>query len=121
MDIANGINALHGAGVIHGDVKLHNILVFESHRFVAKVADFSHAIFDTGENTYLVGGTAAYTAPEWKKKLPTSALMKTDVYSFGLVFASIVLGFDIITDFLDQASNGRTPEERAENLSLKKE
>jgi serine/threonine protein kinase len=47
-DVAAGIHALHTTGVIHGDVKLENVLVFNSNERkcspTAKVCDFGHSI-----------------------------------------------------------------------------
>lgn len=43
-DVAAGLSALHGCGVVHGDVKLDNVPVFpdttRSTGALAKVADF---------------------------------------------------------------------------------
>lgn len=47
-DIAAGIHALHVAGIVHGDVKLDNALVFKSEKRLdspmAKLCDFGHSI-----------------------------------------------------------------------------
>jgi len=107
LDIANGLSALHACGIIHGDVKLDNILMFEdsnSGRWLAKVADFSHSLFNTGEERYLPGGTQLYAAPEWKEKGRTHDLLKTDIYSFGLIIGSVVVGYDIARKFIEDGS-----------------
>lgn len=77
-------------------MKPDNILIFESPKLHAKIADFSHSILDTGDNRHLVGGTATYAAPEWKEVAPTSQLLKTDIYSYGLVFGGLILGSELI-------------------------
>ncbi|KAM7217619.1 hypothetical protein V8F06_007003 [Rhypophila decipiens] len=102
LDIARGIVALHSCGIIHGDIKPENVLmtIDEGHdsRPVAKISDFSLSFPDTGETRRLVGATRMYRAPEWQKAAPTSHLKQTDVYSYGLVFADIILGLPYYED-----------------------
>jgi serine/threonine protein kinase len=47
-DVASGLVALHTCGIVHGDMKLDNVLVFPSMdrpaKALAKVADFGHAL-----------------------------------------------------------------------------
>jgi serine/threonine protein kinase len=78
--------------VIHGDIKPENVLIFYNPKLHAKIADFSHSFLDTGHIRHLVGGTAAYAAPEWKTLASTSELLRTDVYSYGLIFSGLILG-----------------------------
>ncbi|MCJ1401236.1 hypothetical protein MMC11_004448 [Xylographa trunciseda] len=112
LDVAEGIKVLHQCGIIHGDIKAENILMFESSRWLAKVADFSHSILDTGEERKLPGGTSRYAAPEWQQKLKTSTMFQTDIYSYGILFGSIMVGKDVVQIFMEQAVQGRTPNER---------
>ncbi|KAH6842426.1 hypothetical protein B0I37DRAFT_381908 [Chaetomium sp. MPI-CAGE-AT-0009] len=97
LDIAQGLSALHEAGVIHGDMKPANVLIFFKPELRAKLADFSHSLLDTGEQSQLVGGTWIYAAPEWKSPAPTSQLVKTDIYSLGLVLSGLISGSDLVT------------------------
>lgn len=96
LDIAQGLAFIHQSGVIHGDLKPDNVLIFEKPTLHAKIADFSHSLLDTGETRRLVGGTTVYAAPEWQRSAPTAHLLKTDVYSYGLVFAELMLGHGLI-------------------------
>jgi serine/threonine protein kinase len=69
-DVAAGIHALHTTGIVHGDVKLENVLVFDgvqdtrrSHP-LAKLCDFGHSIviglgLESQEPAFF-GGTSRY-------------------------------------------------------------
>jgi serine/threonine protein kinase len=102
---------LHSCGIVHGDVKPGNVLVFNIQgSYRAKVADFSHSAFDKGASRQLLpGGTAKYAAPEWRDWMTFDDLKRTDMYSFGLVFASILIGHDVFThaDLVDLNSRKR--------------
>ena len=111
-DIAIGLAALHHHGIIHGDIKPENILIFKNEeQCKAKIADFGHSLLDNGVERYLPGGTQAYAAPEWKCCAPTNLLRQTDIYSYGLVFASLIIGFDVPAHFINQFVNNNTETE----------
>jgi hypothetical protein len=78
-------------------VKPQNVLIFNKPTLHAKLADFSHSFLDTGEIRGLAGGTWIYSAPEWEKSASTMELLKTDIYSYGLVFAGLILGSSLET------------------------
>jgi serine/threonine protein kinase len=67
-DVAAGIHALHTTGIIYGDIKLENVLVFHSNERsdspVAKICDFGHSILEgketDNEKTAIYKGTARY-------------------------------------------------------------
>ena len=116
LDTAKGIAALHSCGIVHGDIKTENVLMVESTRWVAKVADFSHSMLDTGGPAKLLGGTPPFNAPEWKQKLSSAGLYKTDVFSFGLVLGSIFVGTDIFEKFTESKRHGWTYEACKKNF-----
>ncbi|XP_048557215.1 mitogen-activated protein kinase kinase kinase 17-like [Triticum urartu] len=60
-DVAAGLAYLHGAGMVHGDVKARNIVIGADGR--AKLADFGCAR-DAGADVPIIGGTPAFMAPE---------------------------------------------------------
>ncbi|KAK1603540.1 hypothetical protein QYE76_071907 [Lolium multiflorum] len=60
-DVAAGLAYLHGAGMVHGDVKARNVVIGADGR--AKLADFGCArMLATGDK--IIGGTPAFMAPE---------------------------------------------------------
>ncbi|KAK5065197.1 hypothetical protein LTR84_001034 [Exophiala bonariae] len=94
-DVGRALSALHASGIVHGDMKHENVLIFPSKKpidgiaYTAKLADFGGTVMD------LVGGevrkketwTWPFQAPEVTndQALTRNGLMLTDVYSFGLL------------------------------------
>uniref|UniRef100_A0A452ZQZ8 Protein kinase domain-containing protein n=2 Tax=Aegilops tauschii subsp. strangulata TaxID=200361 RepID=A0A452ZQZ8_AEGTS len=60
-DVAAGLAYLHGAGMVHGDVKARNVVIGADGR--AKLADFGCAR-KVGAGVPIIGGTPAFMAPE---------------------------------------------------------
>jgi len=99
LDVAAGLQALHGSEIIYGDLKPDNILVFDcdgERPQVAKLADFRASIFDAGfeDGPVSYRETARYNAPEQEGRLLSQpggiaqtkeAFSKADIYSLGLV------------------------------------
>ncbi|KAH8726359.1 hypothetical protein GQ44DRAFT_725949 [Phaeosphaeriaceae sp. PMI808] len=70
VDISAGLHQLHSCGLIHGDLKPQNVLIFEGGRWpVAKLADFGLSTNDSSvEGVYVhIGGTPGWQAPEIEK------------------------------------------------------
>jgi serine/threonine protein kinase len=89
LEIACGLEVLHDSGVIHGDVKSENVLLFPCDRqgFTAKLSDFGASLLDDDyESRVKIIGTRIWSAPE---TLSGSVLKEwapaADVYSFGLL------------------------------------
>jgi serine/threonine protein kinase len=86
--VGKALDFLHECGVVHGDVKCDNVLLFEGnedHEVVPKLGDFGYAVLD-GENTPFFKGTHPFKAPElYEGQVDRANAIYTDVYSFGLL------------------------------------
>jgi serine/threonine protein kinase len=101
-NIAEGLLALHNCGVVHGDIKPENILVFPrrdaDNSFIAKLTDFGHSVFEHSRLNTLPAFTPKWCAPEltpegsMSKRMEFKEMKATDFYSYGLVVLSIMIG-----------------------------
>ncbi|EFJ46355.1 hypothetical protein VOLCADRAFT_105557 [Volvox carteri f. nagariensis] len=97
LDVARGLEYLHGRNVCHGDLKPGNILLTEDPSspwgLVAKLADFGMSRSLASDRTHTTTrnfGTVAYMAPEVLgigKVSPASCM-----YSFGIILWELVSG-----------------------------
>ena len=103
-DIADGLSALHMCGVVHGDLKPQNILLFDNPEteggLIAKIADFGFSNIEFLKESSR-GETELWKAPERIIGCPvtiTTAMQEldspgcaSDVYSFGLIAIFVAL------------------------------
>ncbi len=94
--LADILQAVHEAGITHGGIKPHNILV-QANTLILRLTDFitpldirdvSHFIYDPE----FVRGTLAYTSPEQTGRINYRVDFSTDLYSLGIVFYELLTG-----------------------------
>lgn len=89
--ICDGIQHAHEKGIIHKDIKPHNILITESG--IVKVADFGIAHASSKKTITFGGnivGSVQYISPEQAKGEPVTRA--TDIYSVGCVLYEMLTG-----------------------------
>jgi serine/threonine protein kinase len=98
LDVVEGISALHACSIIHGDLKMENILVVLTPEdpecpMIAKLSDFGFSIDISQEQEprSLVGFTPLWAAPEYTQDLSPEGLKLTDVYSLGFIVWSVAI------------------------------
>ncbi|KAG8787960.1 hypothetical protein FRC12_015078 [Ceratobasidium sp. 428] len=101
LQAAEGLEYIHGAGMVHGDLKAaiqNNILV--SAGGIVKLTDFGNSVMtdqSLGFSATCIagGGTARWMAPELIKREDENAAdrsMQADIYAFGMTILEVMTG-----------------------------
>ncbi|TLS24361.1 hypothetical protein PpBr36_08942 [Pyricularia pennisetigena] len=131
-DVGRGLSILHACGIVHGDLKHENVLIFANRYqsppgqpYTAKLADFGGTVMDMvdDEGRELQGHrmrahTFPFEAPEVGRQLSTDGAKKTDAYSYGMLIWRCML--DCADMFLLsglQLPRGRPEEAEMERLN----
>ncbi|RHW68285.1 Repressor of differentiation kinase 1 [Trypanosoma brucei equiperdum] len=94
VDILQGLNYLHNLGIVHCDVKPHNVLLGTDG--VCKLSDFGSTISEasvmarTLADGVMLRGTALYMAPE--VAAGGRCTPQSDIFSFGISLLEMLLG-----------------------------
>jgi serine/threonine protein kinase len=99
IDVGQGLDAIHKAGIIHGKLKPQNVLVFENFSdevpLVVKLADFGLSLGEVqasmSDVVEVSGMSTDWCAPEIEigSEMSTSQLIKADIFSYGLLVLSV--------------------------------
>lgn len=92
IEICSGLSAAHSQGIVHRDIKPHNIIVTETGQI--KVTDFGIARCATSTTVAAsdtVLGSVHYFSPEQARGRYVDN--KTDIYSLGIVLYEMLSGF----------------------------
>ena len=91
--IAEGLEHAHTMGIVHCDIKPHNVIITRTGR--VKVTDFGIARAMNATNTVMytnsILGSAHYLSPEQASGKPVDG--NTDIYSLGVVLYEMLQGF----------------------------
>ena len=97
IDLCSALAAVHGAGLLHRDVKAQNVLREEGGRTV--LMDFGTGE-EIADRTPRLAGTPIYLAPEIMKHRPAS--VQSDIYSVGVLLFYLVTGqFPVTGDSME--------------------
>jgi serine/threonine protein kinase len=93
-EIASGLAAAHAKGLIHRDIKPHNIILEEPQQRV-RIIDFGLALEPLGQSPSLTAdglivGTPAYLSPERINNDPIDG--RTDLFGLGVVLYELIAG-----------------------------
>ena len=88
LELCRAVSAVHGAGLLHRDIKAHNVMRSEDGRIV--LMDFGTGRKLDDDASLDLAGTPLYLAPEVLLGQP--ATTRSDLYSLGVVLFHLVTG-----------------------------
>ena len=86
LELCGALSAVHEAGLLHGDIKAHNVMRADDGRIVLMDFGAGRELDDAS----LPSGTPAYLAPEILAGKP--ATIRSDIYSLGVLLFHLVTG-----------------------------
>ena len=86
--LCGALAAVHARGLVHGDVKAHNVMREEGGRVVLMDFGAGRSMETSASGTDLLAGTPLYLCPERLRGGPPTAA--TDIYSLGVLLYHLV-------------------------------
>src|SRR5262245_28663424 len=122
-DLCRAVAAVHQAGVLHGDIKAHNVMRQESGRTVLMDFGAGRRLVDDNspDAKRNIAGTPLYLAPEvLEGHAPTTS---SDIYSLGVLLYHLVTGSypvrgNSLTDIVDAHTRGQRHQLQKERPDL---
>ena len=88
LELCRAVSAVHGAGLLHRDIKTHNVMRAEDGRIV--LMDFGTGREFDDDTSSDLAGTPLYIAPEVLRG--EQATVRSDIYSLGVLLYHLVTG-----------------------------
>lgn len=91
VDIGLAISDMHSNGIVHGDIKPQNVIIFKelSGAYMARVTDFGYSSrFSSEDDRFALPRSEPWSAPEVTRaaqKFKPSQARKADVFSFAML------------------------------------
>ena len=99
----NRANPGYNSGIVHGDIKPKNILIWEEYQtrgMAVILADFGFSKFGVRDELIKLSRSEPWDAPEWHPRyFMLGDATKTDIYSFGLVCLWIFFRNETLAEF----------------------
>ena len=92
-ELIDAVSYLHSKGIVHRDLKPENILITRNGEYV-KLIDFGLADTDSYAILKQPAGTSEYMSEE--QKVTAVADVRNDIYSLGVVFSKMGIGYTSI-------------------------
>ena len=95
--LADGLGAIHAAGIVHQDISPDNVILAEDSCSAATIIDFGLARrLGTGRDMHRnldFAGKFSWSSPEQLSGRPATVDARSDLYSLGLMLAAAARGF----------------------------
>ena len=88
LELCRAVSAVHGAGLLHRDIKAHNVMRAEDGRIVLMDFGTGRELDDDASSD--LAGTPLYLAPEVLQG--QKATVRSDIYSLGVLLYHLVTG-----------------------------
>jgi serine/threonine protein kinase len=114
-DIGRALSIIHGCGMVHGDLKHENVLIFPNpypevpnQPYTAKLADFGGTVMDFSDDKHRIPmHTFPYDAPESSEQLTEEGAKKTDAYSYGMLIWRCMIDSQDILEVMGLSRNAQ--------------